>query len=115
MHSARYQSIATDLEYAAASARSRQEVVLIYKHSTLCELCAAAKDQLLSLTAEGDPPVYEVIVQTARPLSNMIARTLGIRHESPQAILLQNEKPVFDTSHRGVTARGVRAAIRRLS
>ena len=110
-----YQSIATTGEYDAASARSRREAVLIYKHSALCELSALAKEEMLHLTQPGDPPVFEVVVQTARPLSNMIERTLGIRHESPQAILLKDAAPVFDTSHHGVTALAVRKAVERLT
>ena len=115
MNDARYQSITSDDEYAEAAARSHQEPVLIYKHSTLCELCTAAKGELHQLTASEDPVVYEVVVQTARPLSNTIERTLGIRHESPQIILLKDELPVFHASHRGVTAAAVRQAVDHLA
>ena len=110
-----YQPIVTDAEYDAVFARSRREAVLIYKHSTQCELCAAAKEELLRLTESDDPPVFAVVVQTARPLSNMIERALGIRHESPQVILLKDEVPVFSTSHLGVTASAVRKAVENLA
>ena len=115
MSQVRYQSISSDSEYAAASAQSRKEAVLIYKHSSQCELSAVAKEEMLRLSKSGDPPVYEVVVQTARPLSNRIEQALGIRHESPQAILLKDEVPVFNTSHLGVTAGAVRKAVQELA
>ncbi len=114
MSHSQYRSIASDSEYADAAARSHHEAVLIYKHSSLCELCTEAKGEMLRLTRPGDPPVYEVVVQTARPLSSMIENALSIRHESPQAILLSNGQPVFHASHRGVTAKSVRSAMDQL-
>ena len=84
---------------------------MIYKHSTQCELCTVAKDEMCSLSGADDPPVFEVVVQTARPLSNLIEQRLGIRHESPQVIVLVDEQPVFNTSHTRVTARAVREAL----
>ena len=55
-------------------------------------------------------PVFEVVVQSARPLSNHIETFFGIRHETPQVIVLYRGQPTFDTSHRGVTADAVHDA-----
>lgn len=49
-------------------------------------------------------PVYFVDVLAQRPLSQRIAVALGIRHESPQAIMLQAGTPVWHASHSEVTA-----------
>ena len=45
------------------------------------------------------------------PLSNKIATTFGIRHQSPQVIILHHRQPIFDASHGRVTAKAVRNAI----
>jgi bacillithiol system protein YtxJ len=56
--------------------------------------------------AQGNPdiPVYEVDVIHRGGLSRHIAEQLEIEHESPQVILLRRGQPLFDASHRGVSA-----------
>ncbi|HSB70340.1 MAG TPA: monothiol bacilliredoxin BrxC family protein [Candidatus Methylomirabilis sp.] len=49
-------------------------------------------------------PVFLVDVLSQRPLSRRIAADLGIRHESPQAILLRAGRPLWHASHYDVTA-----------
>jgi bacillithiol system protein YtxJ len=90
--------------------RSYAEPVVIYKHSATCSLSFVARQEMIRLMQDG-PAVYEVIVQYDRPLSNAIAEAYEVRHESPQVIVLHQNRPVFDASHRRVTAEGVRAVI----
>lgn len=45
-----------------------------------------------------------------RPVSNEIAARLGVKHESPQAILVRGGKAVWHASHRQVTAANLAAA-----
>lgn len=52
-------------------------------------------------------PVYQVDVRQQAALSQAIAARLGIRHESPQAILLQSGTPVWHDSHVAVTAAAI--------
>ena len=92
--------------------RSAREPVVLFKHSRTCGLSASAYREMERLTAPDDPPVYLVVVQTARGLSDEIEARLAIRHESPQVIVLSEAQPVFHTSHRGVTAEAVREASR---
>jgi bacillithiol system protein YtxJ len=49
-------------------------------------------------------PVYLVDVIAQRLLSRDIAARLGIRHESPQAIVLRNGAAAWHASHYAVTA-----------
>ncbi len=98
-------------DWQEARTRSEEEPVLIYKHSTTCPISAGAQDRLQELTEEDDPPVYRVVVQKARDVSNAIEEALGVRHETPQAILLRGGQPVYDASHRKVTAEAVREAM----
>lgn len=98
-----------DLE--AALAHSEKEPVLLYKHSSTCFTSYRARREMQSMTEPADPPIYEVVVQEARALSNEIARRLGVHHESPQLILLRHGQPVFDTSHSWIKAERVRRQI----
>jgi bacillithiol system protein YtxJ len=54
----------------------------------------------------------EIVVQEARPLSDLVARETGIRHESPQVILFRNGKAVWNASHHGITAENLREALK---
>ncbi|MFQ5569124.1 MAG: bacillithiol system redox-active protein YtxJ [Rhodothermales bacterium] len=99
-----------------ASDHSMKEPVVLYKHSALCGLSFRARREIARLAdADDPPPVYEVVVQEARAVSNQIERWLGIRHESPQVIVLHQRRPVFNASHRRVTARAVRDAINNIA
>lgn len=93
-----------------AIARSEREPVVLFKHSSLCGLSARARRKLNDL-AGGTPPVYEVVVQRRRELSNDIEQRFGIRHETPQVIVLHRRRPVFDASHHRVSAETVRQAV----
>ena len=85
--------------------------VVVFKHSNQCNLSASAYTKLSELQSESDPAVYQITVQEARAVSNYVESHFGIRHESPQIIILSNGKPVFHASHRRVSAETVRSAI----
>ena len=96
----------------AALAESQVGTALIFKHSATCDISAAAWEEFLDfLRDNNDKPnttplhSYFLVVQTARPVSNEIESRFGIRHESPQAILLQDGKPVWNDSHRRLTTK----------
>jgi len=83
--------------------KSHEAPVVLFKHSTTCPISAAVYREMANLDAE----VNIVVVQSARNVSNEIAERTGIRHESPQAIVLKDGKPVYQASHYNVTAEEV--------
>ena len=93
-------------------ARSDDAPVLLFKHSTTCPISAHAYREMSRLDAGAAGEVALVVVQTARPLSNEIAERTGVRHESPQAIVLRAGKPVWTASHYDITAAAVEQAVR---
>jgi bacillithiol system protein YtxJ len=88
--------------------RSQSEPVILFKHSTTCPISASAYRQMSQV--EGD--VSLVVVQRARDVSNEIASRTGIRHESPQAIVLRNGEAVWNASHFDITSDAVEKAVR---
>src|SRR4051794_27806587 len=85
---------------------SRLRPVLLFKHSRYCGVSCEALDALQS-HIDGAPAgvTYRVItVQTHRPVSDAVAQRLGLRHETPQAILLRDGKVVWNASHFRITA-----------
>src|SRR5690348_5487369 len=92
-------------ELEAAIAESSERPVLLFKHSRTCGVSCGALDELLAhVEAAPVPAAYKVItVQSHRQLSNEAAARLGVRHETPQAILLRNARPVWSASHFRIT------------
>lgn len=89
-------------------ARSQTEPVVLFKHSTTCPISAHAHREMERFT-EAD--VNLVIVQRARDLSGEIERRTGVRHESPQAMVLRAGAVVWNASHYDVTAEAVKEAL----
>ncbi|WP_409302225.1 bacillithiol system redox-active protein YtxJ [Peribacillus sp. SCS-155] len=81
-----------------------KESFLLIKHSLTCPVSGAAFEEYESFLEDhqGENTAY-LAVQEARPLSNYIAEAYGIKHESPQAILFRNGKPVWNASHWKIT------------
>jgi bacillithiol system protein YtxJ len=93
-------------ELDRALAESRTRPVLLFKHSYTCGVSAEALDELLAHLAERrrDAHYAMVTVQTHREVSNAIAAKLGVRHETPQALLVRDGAVVWSASHFRVNA-----------
>jgi bacillithiol system protein YtxJ len=88
--------------------------VLVLKHSRTCGTSAQALDELLAYLDEREPADVRfalVTVQTHRDVSNAIAQRLGIRHETPQALLVCDRGVAWHASHFRVTADTIAAAV----
>lgn len=90
----------------AAIAESCERPVVIFKHSRTCGISCEAFDELHAHLA-GAPveASYNLItVQQHRHVSDEAAARLGVRHETPQVILLKDGVPVWKASHFRITA-----------
>jgi bacillithiol system protein YtxJ len=90
--------------------------LLIFKHSRSCGTSAMALDELLTHLDERETATrYAIVtVQTHRDVSAAVARTLGVRHETPQALLVRDGTLVWSASHYRVTADAMSRAIETL-
>ncbi|WP_252183466.1 bacillithiol system redox-active protein YtxJ [Rossellomorea vietnamensis] len=76
------------------------------KHSLTCPISGSAFDEYQKFANDtGEQEAYYLAVQDSRDLSNHIAETFGIKHESPQAFLFKNGKPVWNQSHWKITSK----------
>jgi bacillithiol system protein YtxJ len=96
------------LEFERALQQAR---VLLFKHSTVCPISAAAHEQYQAFcAAHPDVPTIYVDVIADRGTARGIAERSGVRHESPQAILFEQGKAVWNASHTAITKAALEAA-----
>jgi bacillithiol system protein YtxJ len=95
-------------------AASEAQPVLLFKHSYTCGVSAEALDELIThLNEENSAVQYAMVtVQTHRDISNAVSTKLGVRHETPQALLLRNGRVVWSASHFRVNADSLAKALR---
>lgn len=106
----------TDLEeWSNILEESSDKPVLVFKHSTTCPVSAKAYHAFEAYLNDGPNENVNYVlvkVQKSRPVSNQIASDLGIKHESPQTILVRNKEAVWNTDHSKITVASLREALK---
>jgi bacillithiol system protein YtxJ len=92
--------------------RSKTDPVLIFKHSTQCSISAQAYEEFTGFM-EGFHSLLcgTVLVIENRALSNAIAARFGVRHESPQALLIKDGRVLWHASHWSITSDSLNEAL----
>ncbi len=90
---------------------SKTTPVAIFKHSTSCGISRMVLKQFES---EYDIPIdtlqaVYLDLKAFRAISNEIAERFGIRHESPQLLLLKNGNVVYSDSHGAISVAALKA------
>lgn len=83
-------------------AESAKQPVLIYKHSTRCNISRSALDRLerkWDATVAKNVKRYFLDLLSYRNVSNRIAELFQVEHQSPQVLVISNGKSVLDLSH----------------
>ena len=94
--------------------RSKSDPILIFKHSTQCSVSSEAYEEFMRFANSAvDLACGVVLVIENRELSNTIASRLGIRHESPQAIVVKDGRPAWSASHWSITADSLSEALKK--
>ncbi len=78
---------------------------VIFKHSTSCGISSMVLRSFEKQYQHVEEMVdfYFLNIQQNRALSDEIANRFGIRHESPQLLVIKNRIAVFDTSHSSIS------------
>lgn len=81
--------------------KSSKNTTLIFKHSTRCPVSSMAKRNIEfehALLPEHVSAYYLDLIKY-REISNQIAEHWGVKHESPQILLIHNNQCIYDASH----------------
>ncbi|MEM0962639.1 MAG: bacillithiol system redox-active protein YtxJ [Bacteroidota bacterium] len=107
---AQVQELASRDDADAMLAASHEAPIYLLKHSIACPISARGQMEFVGLEGDDDPTLYAVVVQYARDVSNYLAETLDVKHETPQAILIRDGKAVDVKSHGAIRLGDLRAA-----
>ena len=96
-----WRNLQNETQLAEISQASFNKIQIIFKHSTTCGISAQAQYRLFSSTEElvGNADLYYLDLHRYRPVSNLVAQTFGIPHQSPQVIVIKEGKAIYDSSH----------------
>lgn len=106
--------LTTDEQWEKLLQDSETAPVIIMKHSATCGTSAYAYELIRRGFDSGTLtlPVHLLVVQKSRDLSNQIAETLNVRHQSPQILVVSKGKCSFSCSHHTIDAETVAKALR---
>jgi bacillithiol system protein YtxJ len=96
-------------------AESKEKPVLIYKHSTRCNVSRAAFDRLerrWDASVTGDVKRYLLDLISCRDISNLIAERFKVEHQSPQILVISDGKSVLDLSHFEIEFEQIQSVLR---
>ena len=80
---------------------------LLFLRDPYCPISQDADDEIRALGVA----VPAIDVSQSRELSRLVQETTGIKHESPQAIVIRNGQPSWHASHGAITREAVAAAL----
>jgi len=93
--------------------RSKEVPCVIFKHSISCPISSMAKSRLemqWNIASESVEPYYLDLINF-RSVSNLIASTFEVQHQSPQVLLIQDGVCTFNTSHLDITVGGIKEGL----
>lgn len=109
----RFLPLTTTDDLTTVLARSAAQPLFLFKHSETCGMSFQAHEEVSTALEAPDwtTDVHLVSVQRSRSVSNEIAALLGVRHASPQILLVQDGAVRWQASHMSITAAALRRAI----
>ena len=97
---------------------SKEKTALIFKHSTSCSISRTALSRLERNWNEQELPQimpYYLDLLSFRPVSNSIAESFEVEHQSPQVLIIRNGKSVYNRSHFDIDYRSIKASLENFS
>lgn len=95
--------------------RANPRAVMIFKHSLICPISAAAHGEFERFVrARAGRPGLELAlieIQNTRPISDAVATRTGVKHESPQALLVRGGEVLWHASHAAIKVSSLEGAV----
>lgn len=94
---------------------SSEQNILIFKHSTRCNISRASLDRLERKWNDeemANVKPYFLDLLNHRDISSSIVEQFQVEHESPQVLLIKKGEAIFDQSHFSIDYDEIKAAAR---
>lgn len=94
---------------------SHEKSILIFKHSTRCSISRMVLDRLERNWKEseaGSIKPYFLDLLSYREISNAIAQQYEVAHESPQVLIINQGKSIFDCSHTAIDFNQIKESVK---
>jgi len=95
-------------------AESKNQTIIIFKHSTSCSISKTALNRLERNWKEEEMTAvkpYYLDLLSYREISNSIAHLFDVEHQSPQVIVLKDGQVVFHRSHFDIEFTSIKNAV----
>jgi bacillithiol system protein YtxJ len=109
-----FQEIVSTAALTDMMRRSSEKPVLFFKNSRTCGISQRAFGEFERYLQSPESSLVSnclIVVQTARDVSNELARLIAVQHESPQAILMRGGKVVWNDSHMALKSETLKLAV----
>ena len=92
---------------------SYNKPAVIFKHSISCGISGMAKYKLEENWnfQDEDLDFYYLDLINNRPVSNAVAQTFNVVHQSPQILVIKDGVSIYDTSHHMVGVPAIKKAL----
>ncbi len=98
----KWQELKSDDQVQRLLEESKTTAVLIFKHSNQCSTSRLMLDRLTRKWNEEEMShlrPYFLDLISFRDISSSIAREFNVRHESPQVLIIENGRSIYNCSH----------------
>ncbi|GAA4165711.1 bacillithiol system redox-active protein YtxJ [Chryseobacterium ginsenosidimutans] len=99
-----WKKIESEEDLQKAIDHSFQNRIAIFKHSTSCFISKTVLRNFEKESLDQKVGLYYLDLLAHRSISNKIANDLGVTHQSPQLIVIENGKAINNASHQDISA-----------
>ena len=92
-----------DNSFQLAMHKSFEKKILIFKHSTRCSISSMALYRIEDNLKQKIAACYFLDLLKYRSISNKIEEELGVKHESPQILVIENGACTYHSSHNEIS------------
>lgn len=84
--------------------KSNEKPLVIFKHSNRCSISSMALSRFSDYAEDIAEKSYLALVDVVadRSVSMHIADEISVQHQSPQVLVIKNNKVIFHNSHNGI-------------
>jgi bacillithiol system protein YtxJ len=92
-------------------ALEQSEPFLVFKHSTRCSISSMAKSRFERNYELESVQAFYLDLIAYREISNQLSADFGIKHQSPQLLLIQSGTCTYNASHNSIDLEEIKAML----